>query len=265
MISNQIGAAFWLRLSGSCLSALGILAIAAPPAAATGQTIINVPPDPAPSNVGADTILNLSDGGVLGDYFSALDGSTVNISGGAVGRCFHARADSTLNISGGTVGHDFIAYYGSTVFVSGGTIGYGFDLDGSTANISGGMFGESFIVNYSTATISGGVFGDGFYTGSGSSVEFSALEFLLDGTPIPGLERVGDSIVLAERGGSILSGTFLNGTPFDFVLNPSYATGQDYFNPNATLRLTVVPEPASVVLLALSGLSLLAVAVRRRS
>ncbi len=88
---------------------------------------------------------------------------------------------------------------------------------------------------------------------------------MLDGLPIPGLEHVGDSIVLTERGGSVLSGTFLNGTPFDFVLNSLSASGQDYFDPSATLRLTVVPEPASVLLLGLSALSVLAVGIRRRS
>jgi hypothetical protein len=51
-------------------------------------TVINVPPDSAPSSIGRSTPLNLGDGGVIGTVFQAgnSDGSSsnveVNISGG---------------------------------------------------------------------------------------------------------------------------------------------------------------------------------------
>ncbi len=204
MISNQIGAAFWLRLSGSCLSALRILAIAAPlavpPAAALGQTIINVPPDPAPSNVGADTILNLSDGGELGYGFSALNGATVNVYGGMVGQYFTVSNSSTANISGGNFGSDIGVRNGSTVNVSGGSLG------------------------------------DRFRSYSGTSITLSGIDFAIDGVPLTGLASTGDTRGLNLTSGRLLSGTFADGTPFALGYGDSFANG--------TLTLIRSAEPA---------------------
>ena len=64
----------------------------------------------------------------------------------------------------------------------------------------------------------------------------------------------------------ILSGLLADGTPFSFNLrtgdlaDPDFDFGDDFFDPDATLTVTlvsVVPEPSSLVLLGLSGLVLL--------
>ena len=82
---------------------------------AKGQftTIINVPPDVAPSSIGSDTQLNLFQGIALRFVFSrrASDGTSsnveVNITGGSVGIFFDANSGSVVNISGGSVGSSF--------------------------------------------------------------------------------------------------------------------------------------------------------------
>ena len=78
---------------------------------ARGQfdTIINVPSDEAPEDIGSNTQLNLFDSGSLPRSFDADDESgassniEVNISGGTVGSNFNANGGSTVNIDGGTV------------------------------------------------------------------------------------------------------------------------------------------------------------------
>jgi hypothetical protein len=149
-------------------------------------TIINVPPQVAPTSIGSDTQLNLFasgsigsgfdaaaadgsssnvemniSGGTVGNDVDAYSGSIVNIYGGSIGERFKARSGSTVNIIGGSVGVDFGASPGSTVNISGGSIGIDFDVSGSTVNISGGSIGDySGAYNGSTANISGGSVGD---------------------------------------------------------------------------------------------------------
>jgi len=75
-----------IRLLLACASTahLAILYAAAP---SHGQTIINVPPDIAPTSIGANAVLNLSSGGVLPAHFHP-EGGKVNLFGGTVKQAF---------------------------------------------------------------------------------------------------------------------------------------------------------------------------------
>ena len=80
---------------------------------------------------------------------------------------------------------------------------------------------------------------------AGSEVHLLGTQFLLvRQPPIPGLSQIGDSVTIETGVQETLYGMFADGNTFylDLSDNSSYF---DYFDPNATLRLTLVPEPAS--------------------
>ena len=207
--------------------ALYLIAFAAiaPANAQTFTTIINVPPDIAPSSIASDTQLNLSDGGVLGRLFAAgaPDGSSahveVNITGGEVRSNFAAFAGSTINISGGEVAGGFNAGPNSIVNISGGSVGrinIGFGSliasPDSTVNISGGEVGrQSTALSGSTINIRGGVVSPFFKANLGSTINISGGEFFLNGEPVVGLESVGDSVSV-DLSAANLTATLADGT-----------------------------------------------------
>jgi len=84
------------------------------------STVINVPPDVAPSWIDSGTQLNLSAGGTLDKFFWVGNGSEANISGGSVGLRFEVDNGSTANISGGSFGDSFGTEIGSAVNIIGG-------------------------------------------------------------------------------------------------------------------------------------------------
>ena len=181
----------------------------------------------------------------MGSSFDA-NGGLVNISGAAqVGDGFDVFFDSVVNISDAAqVGSDFRALNGSEVNVSGGSVGDGFSaLFGSVVNISGGSVGDAFMASFS------------------STVNLSGSGFLLDGVSLEPQLTLNEAFTLTDRGGAVLSGTLADGTAFDFVLNELFIGGQDQFDAEATLTLTLVPEPGVLSLLALGGVGLL---TRRR-
>jgi hypothetical protein len=184
-----------LRFAGPCIAAL---AIALP---ADGQTVINVPPDEAPTAIGSNTQLNLFEAGSLANGFNAGSPNglstnvEVNVSGGTVGTGFNARPGSTVNISGGVIGNGFDAFNSSTVNISGGIVHHSFDAhSGSTVNLSGGSV-------------------RGFGAFEGTMLNIFGGEFRLDGVPITGLEVPGSTFAFNPPEGTLLSGTLADGTP----------------------------------------------------
>ena len=111
--------------------------------------------------------------------------------------------------------------------------------------------------------ISGGALDVSFNARNGSTLNIFGTEFLLDGLPIAGLDDVGDSVILSERG-VVLQATLRDGEQFDFPVSI------DRFHTDATLRLILaepVPEPSTLglALLATLGLSIRQPRRRRRT
>jgi len=242
-------------------------------------TIRNIPPDPNVSEfewVGSDTQLNLIDegivgrffsagatdgtssnvevnifGGMVGDFFSARTGSVVNISGGVVGRFFKARAGSEVNISGGDVHDRFSARTGSEIKISGGNVGGFFDADpGSRVDISGGAIAGDFNAwDGSVVNISGGTVGSRFEAFEGSVVNLIGRQFVLDSVDITDSLMLDVPFTIRDRDVS-LAGLLTDGSSFRFDLNSLDEYLKDYFDPSATLTvtLTTVPEPATCML-----------------
>ena len=212
-----------------------VLLTGVPVAGQVFTTIISVPSDPAPGSIGSDTQLNLFDTGVLGFGFqSGVLPSTnveVNIFGGTVDNGFRAYSGSTVNISGGVVGGGFKA----------GRVG--FDNPDLEVNITGGSVGGHFVAaRGSTVNISGGVHGGTFTSYSDSSVVLIGGEFQLDGVPVAGLDLIGNSVGLNLPQGSVLSGTYADGTAF------IYSSGNSDVLADGTLTLSAAAVPVAAPL-----------------
>jgi len=245
-----------------CASALTI-----PATAQSFTTIINVPPEPPPRSIGSDTQLNLYDGGLLFSVFDAgnPDGSSanveVNINGGTVERGFSANFGSTVNINGGRLLPFFFANSGSTTNIKNGVLSGDFSANaGSVVNISGGDAGQFFTaMSDSIVNISGGIVGQNFNALANSEVNLFGLHFTLDGTDITGSLNLGESELIADRD-LTLAGLLADGSAFSFDLNSVDIFGEDTFDPDAILTITLVPEPTTLGPLGIGALC----ALRRR-
>ena len=150
----------------------------------------------------------------------------------------------------------------------------------TTARITGGTFAggqgvdapaPAFLLNGGAeVTISGGDFvavpgGGAGVVFRGPTLDLLGTEFLLNGIAIAGL-TADEPFVVTDRDASLtLTAVLLDGNTLtlglddDFNANGAGAAGR-FFASDATLRLTLIPEPGTAAL-ALAGLTLLA---RRR-
>ncbi len=213
------------------LFAAGTLKLQAADIPAVGPAVIRVPNDPAPQALRSGQTLLLSDGGEVGDYFTADWGSTVRMSGGRIGERFQAvgsfvnitggevdslkaLAGSVVNINGGTVTYQVRSLRGSIVNLSAGVVGEGiYAYDGGRVNISGGTVeGFVFVTNQSSLTVSGGLITRGITLIGPSSVT-------VEGGNVSGIDahydsqvelrggRIGDEIYVSELGQATLRGS----------------------------------------------------------
>ena len=190
-----------------------------------------------------------------------MAGSEVNISGGSIGSSGLA-SSSAVNISGGSVGDDFEAGSFSEVSISGGSVGNDFTArPASAVNISGGSVGNSFrALGNTEINISGGTVGEEFDAAPNSEINLFGSDFFLDGVPLDGLP-INDAFRIFDRNVT-LSGLLADGSAFTFDLNPIEKSDEDYFDPRATLTVTLVPEPDSLAMI-LPALSFLGLFRRR--
>ena len=243
----------------------------------------------------AGSTLNIQDG-IVDSGLEANSGSIVNISGGTIGsdvldfRDFNANSGSIVNISGGSIDDSIFVNTGSRVNISGGNHESTVQVEtGGILNISGGFIGggfggEIFAESGSLVKISGGIIGDfsdDFDAQSGSTVKISGGNFagkmdanpgstinlvvsdlFLDGVPVNLIPQTPTEI--ATGTGQLLSGTFSDGSFFDFLLNANNFNGVDYFATDATLIVTLVPEPSALALMILTTVLFLSASHRRQ-
>ena len=214
--------------------------------------------DVGPFWAGKGTEVIISGGSV--SSFTASD-SVVSISGGNLGSGVGV-GRTTLSITGGSISGNFRAGEGSVVHFRGGAIGNFADAKaGSTFYQSGGSIGVAFEAESgSVVTISGGTRRNDFDANGGSTVNFIGTDFFLDGVLID-LE-IGETTIITERGGT-LSGILADGTPFSHDLFTTDEQLRDFFSTDATLTVTLVPEPSSLFLVGL--LSIAASCTRKKA
>lgn len=196
---------------------LALLTTLASTGFANGQftTVINVPPDTAPFEIGSGTQLNLGDGGQLGANFRAgeNDGSSVdvevNVAGGVVGGGFRA-IGSSVNISGGSVGESLFANLDAEVAITGGSVGDRLNVNRSTLTIDAGMIGDDSLASQaSTVTITGGAIGQRFKSNGMSRIN-------VFGGTIGSSYRAEDRSIVTVTGGSVGPGFIaLSGSAID--------------------------------------------------
>jgi hypothetical protein len=211
--------------------------------------------------------------GSIGDHFT-IDGAdiqqsfaTINMSGGHIGPNLSVGYGGVVNLSGGAIG-DSATDHG-LITMTGGSLGNNMSVI-STLKVEGGSVGSNLTLFAPSATLnySGGSIAPGLHFGSGAIMNITGTSFLIGGQTVPGLVNVGDSVLLTHQQllplfGEKLTGTVLDGTAFSFDLNPSGGSGMDNFW-NATVRLTLAPEPSSVVMGVLGALGLVALCRGRR-
>ena len=182
--------------------------------------------------------LTLEQGGIIVGEFEAVDG-VINVNGGIFADDT-AFVNTIINVNDGSLLGDAAAHSGSEFNLLGGTINSLFAGIGSEINIHGGIF-----ENQLSAI-------------DGSSIDFFATEFFVNGEEVGFVDF--DLPLLIENRNFTLSGTFLDGSDFEYFVGAS--GGDFYVSSDANLQLNLVtvaavPDPSGVFLLALSGMMLL--------
>jgi hypothetical protein len=234
---------------------------------------------------GMRTTVNLVDGGIIADgwFLETFGDSRANISGGSVESRLNAYDNSRVTMSGGHVGdlgsfdnsqvimsggsvNSLYAYDHSLVEISGGSVRFSdlYAYGGSRVTISGGsldiclnsfdssrviMLGGSVIDDLnirgaSQITLSGGTIGRNFNLEANANLTIYGSDFAIDGSPVGFVEIA--SILGGQRTLEPyrrLTGTLANGD----IINNEFRIGE-------YASITLIPEPASLLLLGLGGL-----------
>lgn len=170
-------------------------------APAAAQTVINLPPDPAPSETVGETIINVLSGGELPDAFDANDGATINVDGGKVGDYYDGYAGSVLNLYRGSVGVAPDVRDAAVINVFGGFLGSTPRVySGGVLNVEGGDGGD-FIRAYDGAEVNirGGEVGINLEAYGNAVVN-------LEGGRLGPFADLYDQAIINVRGGIIASG-----------------------------------------------------------
>lgn len=185
--------------------------------------------------------IHITDGSTVNNL--SANHSTIQLDGGTVGDVAFINGLNTLNITDGSIGDDLYVLTGNTVNMHGGTIGDHFSLvAASTLNLDGGSIGESF------------------WTSGRSHVNLTGQSFILDGTDLTAGLVPGVPMDITDRDVT-LEGMLADGSMFSFDLNSTPVYAHDYFDPDSTITITLVPEPGTIGLI---GIGLLSVLRRRR-
>lgn len=234
-----------------------------------GPAIINAPDDPIPSVIRSGQTLVIGAGAIVPEGVVALGadlrfrdgsrtdrevrvvGSRVEIAGGD-SVWLEAAQRSEVRLVGGRLQAFSTIGSGTSLVATGGELSRVTIDEGAKATIAGGLVGSVAAIGDER---SGGVALD-----AGGEVHLLGTEFTLSGLPIEGLVRPGDSVVVTERGGTssgpALRGLLADGQPFVFYLADAggisgvglHRNGR--FDPEGTLRLTIVPETTTFALAA---------------
>ena len=203
----------------------------------TVNTVVKVDRD-AP---GLGTTVDLIDGGTVEAWIDAYEDGRVNILGGRVNGTVKAYDRAQCTISGGEIGGPVFAREDSGIEISGGSMeSWVQAFDDSWAVISGGeiaLFVEAW--ENSHIAISGGtIAGQIGAIGNNSFITIDGSDFVVNGTPVGN-----DSYVRFHGTMGTITGTLANGD----ALNTTYRL----VHPGANIKL--IPEPGSIVMLALGS------------
>lgn len=186
---------------------------------------IQVPGDPPPTSVRDGQTLRVEQGGVVGDYVTAGNGSRVEVyAGGSIGDEFEV-AGAEVIVDGGEIGQRLDVFAGATLTMHGGSIGVG----GATISVRvlGGTLG-----------LHGGEVASALIVENGGALNVFGYDFTLSGVPIEGMIP-GETLAITQRDGTTLAGKLADGTPFGFRLQQSTSRSFDIFSLDSTVTVTL--------------------------
>ncbi|MEM7627546.1 MAG: PEP-CTERM sorting domain-containing protein, partial [Planctomycetota bacterium] len=178
-------------------------------------------------------------GGQLSDRFDALPGSTVLVYGGEIGQGFEVHEDAFLRVNGGMM-EGVVANEGSHIRIDGGEL-QRFNAGGeSVVEQSGGRIEDLWLGAGSVFISAGGELTDKVVAAAGSTFKLFGSGFTIDGNAVTNL-NVGEALSVNQRDVT-LSGTYLDGSTFSFLLNPSGGRvfNGPVFSPEADLSITLL-------------------------
>ncbi|MHC4654055.1 MAG: PEP-CTERM sorting domain-containing protein [Planctomycetota bacterium] len=194
---------------------------------------------------GMQTTVNLLDGGILSsrNFLAAYENSYVNILGGILGGGLYAYGSSRVDVSAGTIWDDFWAYDSSQIAISGGQLIYDLKVYNSSYVVfSGGqILGEMDVSDNCRVDILGGYISSELDFWDLAIVTIHGSNFAVDGQAFGYGELT--SIFGASPGNEPdrrLTGTLVSGEPID-----------NHFYIGHDAKIILIPEPATIVLLAL--------------
>ena len=201
--------------------------------------------------------LTLEQGGIIVGEFEAVDG-VINVNGGIFADDT-AFVNTIINVNDGSLLGDAAAHSGSEFNLLGGTINSLFAGVGSEFNLLGGTVDSLFAGIGSEINIHGGIFENQLSAIDGSSIDFFATEFFINGAEVEFNDF--DTPLQIENRNFTLSGTFSDGSEFEYFV-ASFSAGDFFVSSDANLQLNLVtvaavPEPSALLVLALSGMMLL--------
>ena len=175
------------------------------------------------------------DGIIFGEFESA--GGVINVNGGSFVDDT-AFANTIVNLNEGLISGDAVALAGSELNLFGGAV----------ADLVAGLGSE--------VNIYGGVFENRLIAVGGSTIDIFAAEFFFNGNEVDFIDF--DSPLLIENRNFTLSGTFRDGSEFEYFVS-STSFGDLLVSSDATFQLNLVsvPEPSALFLLSLSGMMML--------
>ena len=210
----------------------------------------------APNGLRMGQSLTLQEGGVIRNNFSAVS-SMVVIDAGTV-RANAEFFDSDVAIAGGSL--DSVEAFANTeLSITGGSFDEISAFDAADVDISGGQTRLLSAQSGGSVEIFGGEI-DQLLAFDESMVNIFGNNFQIDGVDVE-FDALGQTLLVGERNGEALTGTFVDGTQFSFELfsfglNASGFESTDFVEQNAALFITnaaAVPEPSGLIIIMLCG------------
>ncbi|WP_432798482.1 hypothetical protein [Poriferisphaera sp. WC338] len=196
--------------------------------------------------------------GTFNALYQTIDDVQSHITAGIFNAKLELKGQSITTIEGGTFHSNVLMRVKANLDVTDGTFNalLGNSSSNKPLNFSGGTIastGKLLSTANGSVQVSGGTIDGIIYTTK--KTNFIGSNFTLDGIPIADLSHIPTEIT--ERNNAVLAGILADGSAFSYTLNSIIDDASvDYAADDATITVTLIPEPTTAILLSLSTLPL---------